>query len=368
MATSIYVHVPFCISRCSYCNFYSGEQLSRMEGYPERILAEAGLRRPQFSDPFAATLYIGGGTPSLLGVERIARLIAGIKEIFPLVRDAEVTVEVNPSSALDFASLARAGANRVSIGVQALNDRNLTLLGRVHTGKEALNAVKEAVAAGLNVSADLIYGYEGLTVADIAASADALIDAGVVHLSAYSLEVGEKCAVRKANEEEEQAQADALLERLESRGFLHYEVSNYALPGRESRHNTGYWEGWGYMGLGPGAHGYLPHLGINGERYSNNPDLTSWRKAIDTGALPPCETERPSDSEAALERLFLAFRRSAPFDIRSLGEISGLEAALSRLIESGDLVNAGEFSYRVTSQGLRRADGLACHIHSLIFP
>lgn len=368
MPTSIYVHVPFCVSRCGYCNFYSGEPLSSMDGYPALILAEAKLRRPAVPDPGAATLYIGGGTPSLLGVGRLAELVVGLSRVFPLKPGAEITVEVNPSSSLDFNALADGGVNRVSVGVQAVSDDHLARLGRPHSAAEALQTLQSAAKAGLSVSADLIFGYAGLTVADLLAAADGVIDAGASHLSAYSLEIGPGCRVERAEEAEEEAQEEALSAHLEKRGFTRYEVSNYALPGKESRHNTGYWEGWGYMGLGPGAHGFLPHAGENGERYANLPNLAEWKRVLEAGSLPPHQSEWPTDSEAALEKLFLALRRTAPFNAGAISSSPEFLTEIERLATAGDLTSPAPLHFAVTQKGLRRADGLAMHLHSVLFP
>jgi oxygen-independent coproporphyrinogen-3 oxidase len=213
-----------------------------------------------------------------------------------------------------------------------------------------------------------MYGFAGLTAGELLDSAGTLIAVGVNHLSAYSLETSGVCTVLPAREEDEEEQGDSLTDFLEASGLLRYEVSNYARPGFESRHNTGYWEGWSYMGLGPGAHGFIREAASHGERYANAPDLTRWSAALTEGRLPPGGTERPNDSEAALEKLFLALRRSAPFEAAKISKDPRLLPGLRALVGTGDLESAGEGFFNSTKQALKRADGLAIHLHSLLFP
>lgn len=388
MITSLYIHVPFCLSRCGYCNFYSGEPLEELAGYPALVAAEAKLRATQLSTGPLKTLYFGGGTPSLLGAEGLGKILEAVQAIVLLEENAEVTVEVNPAARLPFTELAKLGITRVSIGVQALDDKNLAHLGRTHSAAEALATVKAAAAAGLSVSSDLIYGYRGLTCDALVQAASALIACGVNHLSAYSLEstdVGSDsaaatddtanatCAVAHttgatgtivhADAEQERAHLLALTETLAALGVIRYEVSNFARPGFESRHNTNYWEGGGYLGLGPGAHGYLPEVGAFGERYENRPDLAAYRASVQKGALPPMTHELLTQQESLLERLLLNLRRASTFSTSDIlpGSPQGLGALrklLQELCRSGDLVALGS-DYAPTPTGLERADGLA---------
>ncbi|HEY6008614.1 MAG TPA: radical SAM protein, partial [Geobacteraceae bacterium] len=175
MGFSLYVHIPFCLSRCAYCSFYSGEPLDRMDAFASHLLTEASLRAPEIGGRQADTLYFGGGTPALLGPDRLTYLLDGIARFFPPASGAEITVEANPAAGCDFAALRRAGFTRLSLGVQSLQDRHLARLGRPHTGAEALAAVRGGVAAGLSVSADLLYGFEGLTPGELVQSAEALL-------------------------------------------------------------------------------------------------------------------------------------------------------------------------------------------------
>lgn len=369
---SVYVHIPFCTARCRYCNFYSGENHTLIPSYPALILAEAEARKGEYGNRGAFSLYLGGGTPSLLGPKGINAIVTGIKEKIGLLPDAEITVEVNPSSAPRFAQLKSSGVNRLSLGVEALTDRNLILLGRPHTSKEALDSIKEAEGEGFSVSADLLYGYEGLGNEELLQAAESLIEAGVEHLSAYSLELkgrGENFPeLRNLPPEEEEEQAARLASFLEEKGLAQYEVSNFASPGRMSRHNLGYWTGKGYMGLGPGAHGFNPALAPFGERRWNLENLAEYARALNEGRPPPHETERPGKSEALLERLFLTLRMKMPFDPASITQDPDISPLIARLVTSGDLAALPGNLFIPTSRGLKRADGLASWLHGRLAP
>jgi len=368
----IYVHVPFCLTRCGYCNFYSGEPLEARPKFPALVLEEARHRRSCFGEGLATSIYIGGGTPSLLGEKPLEGLVGGLLAIFEVAPDAEITVEVNPSSSLDFRNLANSGINRVSVGVQAMQERNLKILGRPHGAGKALSTVINAVESGMNVSADLIYGYRGLTTADLLESARIMVESGVKHLSAYSLETGgggrPKGRLKAAGEKRVEEQGAALLGFLAKAGLRCYEVSNFAIPGFESGHNLGYWRGEAYLGLGPGAHGFFPLAGENGMRYANAPDLAGYASAIDSGEVPPGAEEYPTHAERVLEKLFLALRQTARFDPKSITTNPVFNPLLEMMADSGDLVRQDRGLYVPTPRGLFRADGLALWLHSKLFP
>lgn len=363
---SLYVHAPFCSSRCRYCNFYSGEELSGVEEYPSLIGKEVALRAAMLGPAVARTLYVGGGTPSLLGDKGLGELIGIVAESIPLAPGAEVTAEVNPGSPLDWRELKARGATRVSVGVQALGESELELLGRRHDAISALEAVRSAVASGLKVSADLIYGYEGCDPSSLSRWAHVLAGEGVGHISAYSLEA-KPGGPSPSTEEEEEAQGEALAERLSTLGFVRYEVSNFALPGCESRHNLAYWEGRSYLGLGPGAHSFSAECPPHGRRFWNLPGLAAYREALLSGILPPSGGESPSEEEAALERLILALRRSAHFTTAFFPRGEEFIPHLDLLVDSGDLERLTSGVYFPTPRGILRADGLAAWLHEKVF-
>ncbi|TAL17382.1 coproporphyrinogen III oxidase family protein [bacterium] len=368
MAESIYLHVPFCEGRCAYCTFYSGEDLSALEEYPRLLIREMELLHSPEDAGEVKTIYLGGGTPGLLGERGLSEILDGLGKLAALVPDAEITAETNPAITNDYKGIRRSGVRRLSLGVQALDDGLLKKLGRKHDAKEALKAVESALAEGLELSCDLMYGYPGLKPEVLASWGELLAGVGVGHISAYSLEIPQNKAQRdylrnlgiKSDAKAEEKQWSFLFEALAKKGFECYEVSNFALPGKASRHNRNYWSGKSYTGLGPGAHGFLREGSPFGTRYWNEPSLEKYRAALLGGHPPPRKTETLSRREALLETLFLSLRQRKPLDAAALSSRYGLDEArllglLKTLAESGDL----ETGLLPTPKGMRRADGLA---------
>jgi putative oxygen-independent coproporphyrinogen III oxidase len=275
--TGLYVHVPFCVSKCAYCDFYSlANRLDLVSPYIDAGLAEAQTRAGMSFE----TMYLGGGTPSLLGAANLGKLVRGLKDVFDLSRLAEATIEVNPESASEelLRGAISLGFNRVSVGVQSLSDRELRSVGRVHTADQAVEAVSRAAGMGFrDVSADVIVGLPGQTLGSLRRTLEGLVALGANHLSVYclSLEEGTPLATSPPNDlPSDDVQADLFGEAqsvLGGRGFVHYEISNFCLPGRECRHNLNYWRGGEYLGLGPAA---ASHLG--GRRWKNRADLPAY--------------------------------------------------------------------------------------------
>lgn len=273
----LYIHVPFCVSKCLYCDFYSlpGKQ-AWIERYIDAMLIEAQCYKGQGFN----TLYIGGGTPSLLGADGLRKLMAGLRETFGLDRLEEATIEANPDSAdRDFLKTARsAGFTRLSIGVQSLNDSELSKAGRAHNSVQAVDALRSAYESGFNdVSADIMIGLPGQTPDSLSATLHKVIETGVTHVSAYCLAIEEHTPFAlnpPADLPGDDVQAglyDLVRGLLKGQGFIHYEISNFALPGRQSRHNLNYWRGGGYLGLGPAAASH-----INGRRLKNESNLDKY--------------------------------------------------------------------------------------------
>ena len=259
----LYIHIPFCVKKCSYCDFYSlPGRLVDIENYVSAVLKEArSYKRLSFQ-----TLYLGGGTPSLLGAEHLKKLIAGLRESLDLDGLVEATVEVNPESAtLEFLSAAiDAGINRVSLGIQSLNDHELESVGRVHTATRAIDAVKLAQNLGFtSISADLIIGLPEQTWGTLSAALNKLVNLEVNHLSVYCLSLEEatllaQCPPDNLPSDDQQAELFELArEFLIGQGFIHYEISNFALQGHACLHNLNYWRGGEYLGLGPAAASHL---------------------------------------------------------------------------------------------------------------
>lgn len=272
-AFGIYVHVPFCATRCGYCDFntYTASELgdSTPDGWLAALRTELALAADRVGGVAVDTVFVGGGTPSLLGAARLSSVLDGIRDNFALAADAEITTEANPESTSGefFAGIRAAGYTRVSLGMQSASARVLATLDRTHSPGRAMAAAREARDAGFtHVSIDLIYGTPGESDDDLLASVDAALAAGVDHVSAYALVVEEGTAlarrVRRGDlprpDDDVLAHRYELIDRrLSAAGLRWYEVSNWSKPGGECRHNLGYWNGGQWWGAGPGAHGFV---------------------------------------------------------------------------------------------------------------
>jgi oxygen-independent coproporphyrinogen-3 oxidase len=338
----VYVHFPYCTHRCPYCDFAVTTEAPPAAGrYARAVRAELALRAGAFDGLAPASLYLGGGTPSLWDPAEIAEVVAAIRDRFRLPAGAEVTLEANPESC-DEARLAAwraAGVNRVSIGVQSFDPGVLAKLGRRHGPEAAERAVRAAAAVVGNASVDLIYGARRSTVDVARADAVRAAAAGAAHVSAYALTLDpevlaeEVPLARMARQgrlplpgpEETLAQAAAIRGALRRAGLRRYEVSNFARPGRESVHNRLYWEGEAYLGLGAGAFGF-----VRGEagavRYGNVRDAQAWLAAVEAGRLPTAEEDPIDATGARNERLMLALRTREGAALATLSPSQAREA------------------------------------------
>ncbi len=300
MPIGLYIHVPFCVSKCPYCDFYSlpGLTEERADAYTAAVLRSLDEWAGRLDGKAAAdTLYFGGGTPSLLGGERLARIIEAARRRFGLNR-AEITLEANPADGLDetFRAFAAAGGNRVSLGMQSASADELRSLGRRHHPADVEKAVSAARQAGIgNLSLDLMLGLERQSVASVVASVQEAARLGAEHISAYLLKIeeGTPYAAKRDSlvlpDDDQTAELYlAACEALELAGYRQYEISNFARPGRESRHNLKYWNLDPYLGIGPSAHSFL-----NGQRFAYARDLAAFLHG--NGA----ESERPANDTPA---------------------------------------------------------------------
>lgn len=264
----IYIHIPFCKSLCHYCDFYKTMGTARKQLVLDGLLREMELQRSFLPEKTIGTIYLGGGTPTVCAPAELSRLIAQVGILWECMPPVEVTVEANPDDLVPgyAAALADAGVNRLSIGIQSFDEDLLRLMNRRHDGKGAVDAVRHAQREGFtNISADLIFGIPGETMQVLEKDIDRLLELKVQHVSAYHLTIEPMTVFAKKqrrNElspiEEAQSQAQYLFvhDRLTRAGYEHYEVSNYALPGFRSRHNSAYWTGVPYLGIGPSAHSF----------------------------------------------------------------------------------------------------------------
>ncbi|MBO7761377.1 MAG: radical SAM family heme chaperone HemW [Clostridia bacterium] len=311
----LYLHLPFCKRRCAYCDFCSSVgREGDIPAYVDALLAEM-CRRPA-PGYTVDTVYLGGGTPSLLPPEETERLLAGIHRHYRVDPLAEITCEVNPCT-VDFEkfSLLRSfGINRVSIGVQSLSDRALAALGRLHTASEAVAAYRDARRAGFdNVSMDLMLGLPGETPRELAGTVEEMIALAPEHISAYALMLEEGtplftsplCESIPGDDEAADAM-EATAARLAAAGYRRYEISNYAQEGRESRHNLRYWRGEEYVGLGVAAYSYF-----EGERFGAPRDLDGY---LAGRILPRVDVERLDHADREAERVMLSLRLADGID------------------------------------------------------
>ena len=294
----LYIHVPFCAKRCIYCDFFSNTEMKYKEPYVNAIIKEMGIRKEYTGDETLETIYFGGGTPSQLAVEDFERIFAAIHNNFTVKKDAEITLEANPDDMTQeyVRSLRSLPFNRVSMGVQSFKEEDLRFLNRRHNREQALQAVALCKENGIpNISIDLIYGLPGQTLEQWEANLDEVLRLDIPHISAYHLIYEEGTAlykgmqagrVRQVDEELSLSFFSTLIYRLREAGFLHYEISNFAHPGYLSRHNSSYWTGKKYIGLGPSAHSY-----DGNSRQWNVASLPLYLKGI-TDGNPNIETEK----------------------------------------------------------------------------
>ncbi|MEV3961076.1 radical SAM family heme chaperone HemW [Nocardia sp. NPDC050193] len=369
----IYIHVPFCATRCGYCDFntYTAGELGTSvstQSWSEALHGELATAAREFAalpaaTPPVATVFVGGGTPSLLGGDGLAAVLDAIRAEFDLAPDAEVTTESNPESTSPafFDTIRAAGFTRISLGMQSAAPHVLAVLDRTHTPGRAVAAAREARAAGFDhVNLDLIYGTPGERDSDLDASLDAVLDAGVDHVSAYSLIVEDGTALaRRVRRGELPAPDDDVLAaryeridaRLEAAGLTWYEVSNWAAgDAARCRHNLGYWDGGDWLGAGPGAHS---HLG--GVRWWNVKHPARYADRVAHGGLPAADWEDLTAADRYLERVMLALR------LRSGLPLADLDAdgnAAARRIAGDGLVTIVDDQLILTDRGRLLADGV----------
>lgn len=372
-AFGVYVHVPFCATRCGYCDFntYTAGELGTSaspQSWLEALRGELATAATEFgalpsATPQVSTIFVGGGTPSLLGGDGLASVLDAVRANFTLAADAEVTTESNPESTSPefFERLRAAGYTRISLGMQSAAQHVLKVLDRTHTPGRAVAAAKEARAAGFeHVNLDLIYGTPGETDADLDLSLDAVLAAGVDHVSAYSLIVEDGTALaRKVRRGELPAPDDDVLaaryERIDARlaaaGLTWYEVSNWAASdAARCRHNLGYWDGGDWLGAGPGAHSH-----VGGVRWWNVKHPARYADRVALGSLPAAGWEALTDDERYTEHLMLTVRLRTGLPLADLAPSAS--PALDRILADG-LARVTGGNLVLTDRGRLLADGI----------
>jgi len=264
----IYLHIPFCKQKCHYCNFFSLVSLQNKDTFLQALNREIVLQKAYLNDEEVQTIYFGGGTPSMLSADEITQILQNLRQHYNILPTVEITLEGNPDDLTKekINQLIALGINRLSIGVQSFHADDLVYLNRVHDSAQAKSVIKNAFAAGFEkLTIDLIYGIPTLTTERWIDNLDYFFETGIKHLSAYALTVEPRTAlaqlIRKSklqpvDEQQSALHFELLMQRMEAAGFVHYEISNFALPGHYSKHNSLYWIGGNYLGLGPSAHSY----------------------------------------------------------------------------------------------------------------
>ncbi len=346
--SSLYIHVPFCRTKCPYCDFFSVTgQSSELTSYPERLLQQLSLapNRERLQTPLT-TVFFGGGTPSLLSPTAVATILNALETWPGIVSQAEISLEANPGTVNleNLLGYRAAGINRLSLGIQSLHAGFLERLGRSHSPEEATAAFRQARQAGFtNLSCDLMFGLPGQRRKDLMKDLEALLRLEPEHLSCYGLTVEEATPFYHLHRAgglplpEEETYRELYLsiqDRLLAAGYTHYEISNYARPGHACRHNLTYWRRQAYLGIGAGAHSFFP-VGW-GERWSVPPDLAAYAMQLERGEDPALMLESFDRRGAMAETLYLGLRTAEGVAeeafIRHFGEgvMAAFPAAVAR--------------------------------------
>lgn len=388
----LYIHTPYCKSKCIYCDFYSTPHMETMEQYVHSLICEASLRASEIdsnspskiegargsmtstkeSSPFT-TLYIGGGTPSVMPINLLSTLVTSLDDILHLSHVEEFTIEVNPDDVTcDYIKAMRQlGVNRVSMGVQSFNDDDLRAINRRHTAKQAIDAVHMIKDAGIsNVSIDLIYGLPGQSLDSWRHNVEQAIALGVQHISAYCLSyehgtrlwvMREKGKVQEASDELCVAMHEQLVKCLKEAGFEHYEISNFALPGFRSRHNSSYWNYTPYLGLGAAAHSF------DGTTRRYNPSsIKEYINALNENRTAYTE-EHPHWFERFDEEVMLRLRTSDGLDLGTIASHYGDQTANGLLLKAQPFISQGLLKLNnntltLTPQGVMLSDNIICNL------
>ncbi len=366
----LYIHVPFCLSKCRYCSFYSIASAGFLDEFAEAVKQEIAFYRTAFSS--FDTVYFGGGTPSLLTLPQAQIILEAACKHFDISRQAEITMEVNPGdvSMEYFQALRRLGINRLNIGVQSFDDPLLKFLGRRHTAKQAIESIETARTAGFaNLGFDLIYGVHGQNVKTWRQTLKKAFSFSPEHLSCYQLSLDRKTPLYKQYKQEgldlpsEKEALDFFITTskiLAEAGYIHYEVSNFARNRKfESRHNRKYWNHEPYLGLGPAAHSFSGN-----RRWWNKANVKTSLKDIGSGRKPVARSEKLSKNELALESLFLGMRTADGVNLESFRKLYGLDllTGKKRIIEAlidNKLVALKNNRLCPTLAGMAVADSLA---------
>ncbi len=368
----IYIHIPFCRKACTYCNFHFSTNHQLINQVIDSIGLEMSLQSKYLSAPIE-TIYLGGGTPSLLNQSQLETIFNKIGSIFTVLPNAEVTLEANPDdiNEVQLNAWVELGINRLSIGIQSFRDQDLQWMGRAHNANQAIDCIKLAQKAGIeNISIDLIYGIPGLSDADWSNNIDFATTSGVTHLSCYALTVEPKTALAHKINQQAIPDVDAahqanhfqiLQEKIAAAGFEQYEISNFSLPGKRSKHNSNYWSGKHYLGLGPSAHSF------NGlSRQWNISNNALYIQSLAKGNIP-FELENLTLTQQINEYIMTALRTIEGIQANKINSIAGklifdeiLADALPYIKEG--LIYSNNNQLCLSANGKFMADGIAANL------
>ena len=368
----IYLHIPFCKQACNYCNFHFTTSLRYKTELVNALIKEIGLQKDFLQEESIATIYFGGGTPSLLTLDECGAILKKIREEFNIDDGVEITLEANPDniSKENLVAWKDSGINRLSIGIQSFFEEDLIWMNRAHTASEAIDNLQLAITEFKNISIDLIYGSPLLSDDMWKKNVETAINLNIPHLSCYALTVEEKTPLHKqillnkttdVDIDKQARQFLLLMQWLKQNGYDHYEVSNFAKPGYRSRHNSSYWQGKKYLGLGPSAHSYNGVI-----RKWNVANNNNYIKAINSGTVET-ETEVLTETEKMNEYIMVSLRTMEGLDLEKIKSVWGeekLKTVNERLIrfKENDLVIKEANKIKLTEEGMLRADGIAADL------
>lgn len=373
--SGIYIHIPFCKQACHYCDFHFSTSLKKKDQLVFALVKELELRKDEFENQTVDTIYFGGGTPSLLSVDQLDLLIDSIHKNYKVSSKPEITLEANPDDlSLDnFKALSQSAINRLSIGVQSFFETDLKLMNRAHNADEAKQCLEEATKYFDNISIDLIYGIPGLTHDNWIQNIETALSYNIPHISSYALTVEPKTALASfikkgimepVDDDLSQEQFHILIEKLDSKGFVHYELSNFGKPDYFSKNNSAYWQGKSYLGIGPSAHSF------NGkERSWNIRNNVKYIKAIEEGILP-IEVETLSKTDKYNEYVMTGLRtiwgvsvKKVEYDFGIMFKKYLFEQAQKHIEQ--DLLYLENDKLLVTKKGKFLSDGIASDLFKI---
>ena len=365
--SGIYFHIPFCKQRCNYCDFYKSLNVNKTDAFLKGLLKEITLRKDYIETKEVKTIYFGGGTPSLINCDNISRLLDAVSSIFIVHDQPEITLEANPDD-LTFEYLTKLkeiGINRLSIGIQSFSDHDLKQMGRRHNSDQAVLAVKNAQKAGFtNISVDLIYGIPGMLNSQWEDNLDKVFELNVQHLSAYHLTFHEntvfgdrlkKGVIKEIDEKQSLQQYELLINKAEENHFIQYEISNFALEGFFSKHNSSYWDQTEYLGLGPSAHSFNKKT-----RYWSVSDIDQYISRLNEDILPG-EFENLTNYDRFNDYIIIRLRTIWGVDAQEIKKEFGDEfydhvMKMTRKYSlTGNVINNDE-KIRISPQGLFISD------------